>query len=333
MKALLETLLAGQDLDEQEAGALLAGMMSEQVSDVMKGAVLAALRAKGETGTELRGMALAMRAQAVPVTVGGLTVDTCGTGGDGSHSFNVSTAAALVVASAGVRVVKHGNRSVSSTCGSADLLERLGVDLMSGPDEAVRQLDELGFTFLFAPAFHPAMKAVGPVRRALGVRTVFNLLGPLSNPAAPPFQLVGTYSAESARVMAEALSGMPITRCFVVHGALGWDEATPCGPFLRFDVRPGRVEQREIDPLFTYGVARCGEQSLAGGDAAHNVGLLRQVMSGVHGPIRDAVLLNAALVLELVGRADTPKRAFELAAEVIDSGRATWFLDRLDRTA
>jgi anthranilate phosphoribosyltransferase len=335
MKAILEALLAGRDLEEAEAGELLRGMTSSTVPEALKGAVLAALRAKGETGAELRGMALAMRRAAVPIVVPGGTpvVDTCGTGGDGSHSFNVSTAAALVVASAGVKVVKHGNRSVSSKCGSADVLEVLGINLVAGPEQALRQLEELDFTFLFAPAFHPAMKAVAPVRQAMGVRTVFNLLGPLSNPAAPPFQLVGAYSVEAARVLAEALSGMPIERCFVVHGAPSWDEATPCGPFLRFDVRPGRVVELEIDPLFTYGVPRCSAESLAGGDAAHNARLLRQLMAGAHGPIRDAVLLNAALVLELVGRAETPRRAFELAAEVLDSGRGTWFLDRLDRPA
>jgi anthranilate phosphoribosyltransferase len=332
MKHILETLLDGTDLDEAEAGAMLNGMTSTSVSDAMKGAVLAAMRVKGPTGAELRGMAMAMRAAAVSVAVPAemLTVDTCGTGGDGSHSFNISTGAALVVAAAGVKVVKHGNRSVSSKCGSADLLERVGVDLAGDADQAVRQLEQIGFTFLFAPAFHPAMKAVMPVRRALGVRTVFNILGPLSNPAAPRHQLVGAFSADAARVMAQALSGMPITRCFVVHGAPACDEATPCGPFLLLDVRPGQVIEQEIDPLVTYGVSRCTPEALGGGDAVENVGLLHTLMSGAPGAIRDAVLLNAALTLELVGAAGSPQEAFALAADVLDSGRGAAFLARLD---
>lgn len=332
MKVLLEQLLQGQDLSTADAGRLLTALTSPDVSEAMKAGLLVALRAKGETGAELAGMALAMRRAAVQVQVPSDidVVDTCGTGGDGSGSFNVSTAAALLVAAAGVPVVKHGNRSVSSKCGSADVLELLGVKLAGDPVQARRQLIDHQFTFLFAPAFHPATAAVVPVRRALGVRTAFNLLGPLTNPAWPRFQLVGTYDEASARCMAEALSAMPITRCFVVHGAPSWDEATPCGPFLKLDVRPGAVVETVVDPLTVYGTPRAEPEALAGGDAAVNAALMQQLFSGAPSAIRDAVLLNAALVLELMGRADGPKAAFDMAADVIDSGRATWFLSRLE---
>lgn len=330
MKALLNKLFDGEDLDQREAEQLLGAFVDPEVSEAQKGAALGALRAKGETGEELRGLAMAMRRAAVQVRVpdGSPVLDTCGTGGDGSNSVNVSTASAILLAAAGHRVVKHGNRSVSSKSGSADVLEALGVSLATTAEQAVDQLVDTGFTFLYAPAFHPATGAVVPVRRALGVRTAFNLLGPLTNPSWPRHQLVGAFSVDAARTMAEALSGMPIERCFVVHGAPHCDEATPCGPFMRFDVRPGVVEEREIDPMFTYGLKRCALSDLEGGDAQLNAKLLMEVFSGARGAMRDAILLNTALVFELVD-GDVPEDAIARAADVIDSGRATWFLSRL----
>lgn len=332
MKPLLNKLLDGVDLTEAEARSLVDALADPKVSEVVKSAALAALRVKGETGTEIRGMALRMREMAVevrPSPHGPPLIDTAGTGGDGSNSFNISTAASIVLAASGLRVVKHGNRSISSACGSADVLEALGVGLAEGPEDALAQLVDAGFCFLFAPKFHPATGAIVALRRAMGVRTVFNILGPLTNPARPPFQLVGVYDASMAERMADALSGMPIDRAFVVHGALGWDEATPCGPFLRFDVRPGRVERVEVDPMFTYGIPRCAPEALAGGDAAHNARLMSDLFSGVRGAIRDAVLLNAALGLELTGACSEPREALARAAETLDSGRATWYLERL----
>ena len=328
MRALLEQLMDRRDLAESQAAELLQGLISADVPDVMKGAVLAALRTKGETGTELRGLAMAMRALAVAVVLpdGMPALDTCGTGGDGSGSFNVSTAAALLVASMGVPVVKHGNRSVSSRCGSADVVESLGVALRADAAHARAQLTDHGFAFLFAPNFHPATAAVGAVRRSLGVRTTFNLLGPLTNPAAPPYQLVGAASADIARKLADALSGMPITRAFVVHGAPAWDEATPFGPFLVIDVRPGVVSEALIDPFVACGVPRAHEDALAGGDAAHNATMMHHVFRGAPGPVRDAVLLNAGLALELVGRVASLREGFHAAADAIDSGLATRFL-------
>ncbi|MCB9683299.1 MAG: anthranilate phosphoribosyltransferase [Alphaproteobacteria bacterium] len=331
MKDLLQQLLDGRDLTATQADRLLVGLTADDTNDVVRAALLVALAAKGETGEELYGMAMAMRRAAVrvPVPDGLAVVDTCGTGGDGSGSFNVSTAAAIVVAAAGVPVVKHGNRSVSSKCGSADVLEAMGVPLATSPYEARAQLVDTGFTFLFAPAFHPATAAVSPVRRQLGVRTAFNLLGPLSNPAAPRFQLVGAYSAGAARKLAAALSRMPITRAFVVHGMPSWDEATPCGPFLKLDVHPGKVDEAFVDPQMLYDMPRAAPEALAGGDAETNARIMSDLFSGVRSPVRDAVVLNAALVFELVGRAAGPEEARALAEDVIDGGRVTWFLARV----
>lgn len=329
MRRTLERLLEGRDLDESEAGDLLLALTDPELPQATKGALLVALRAKGETAAEVRGMARAMRQAARPLSVArDRLIDTCGTGGDGSSSINVSTAAALVLAAGGAAVVKHGNRSVSSRSGSADVLEALGITLPTGPQEAEALLDRAGFTFLFAPHFHPATAAVVPVRRALGVRTVFNLLGPLTNPAAPRFQVLGAYDPEACALLADAISGLPIERVFVVHGAPGWDEATPCGPFALWDVRPGRVEHRVVDPAEDYGVDRCDPDALSGGDADDNAGHLRALFEGQPGPHRDAVLLNAALGLELLGEA-TGRDALALAGSIVDDGRVLELLERL----
>lgn len=327
---LLDALLSRQDLSEPDAGRLFDVLVDETAPEALKAGLLVALRAKGETPDEIRGLALRMRAMAkpLPTDTSGVVVDTCGTGGDGAHSFNVSTATALVLAAAGIRVAKHGNRSVSSKCGSADVLEAAGVTLFADPADAARQLDDTGFTFLFAPSFHPAMKAVAPVRRALKARTVMNILGPLTNPARPAYQLVGAYDVDVARLMAETLSGMPIERCFVVHGAKGWDEATTFGPFHLFDVTPGRVRAFEVDPS-EYGLPPHAPEALAGADAAGNAAMLRDVLDGEKGARRDAVLLNAALVLQLIGAHPAPKDAVAAAAAVIDDGRARALFERL----
>ena len=330
MSALLSTLLSASSLDEPLAEALLDTLTSD-APDALKGALLAALAARPVTGPTLRALALGMRRRAVPVVCPEGAVDTCGTGGDGSGSFNVSTATALLLAADGVPVVKHGNRAVSGPCGSADVLEALGVPLDQDPAAAAASLASFRFTFLFAPAFHPATRAIGPVRRALGVRTAFNLLGPLTNPAAPRHQLIGAATPEAAEQIALALSELPIERCFVVHGAPSWDEATPCGSFLRWDVRPGHTALREIDPRFTYGMTQHPPESLAGGDATHNARLLHGLFQGVRGGIRDAVLLNAALVYELLDPSLSARQALERATATLDEGRAAWLLDRLAR--
>ena len=330
---MLERLLRRESLTEAEACALMHELAGGEVAPVLAGALLAALRAKGETADEIRGFAAAMRALAVrpAVPAGAATVDTVGTGGDGSGSFNLSTGAGLLAAACGARVVKHGNRSISSRCGSADLLERLGMPLPLDEPAAIGCLEALNFTFLFAPAYHPAMKQVAPVRAALGVRTVFNLLGPLTNPAAPPFQLIGAFSAEAAALMAETLAGMPIERAFVVHGEPGWDEATPVGSFLLYDVRPGRVEETRREPE-DYGGARCAPEALKGGDAAANAAALERVFTGDdRGAHRDALLMGTSLVLEVTGLARDGAEGTAMAADALDSGQAGAFLQDFRR--
>jgi anthranilate phosphoribosyltransferase len=226
-------------------------------------------------------------------------------------------------------VVKHGNRSVSSKAGSADVLEALGLKLPFDETQAAACLAATNFTFLFAPHYHPAMKAIGPVRAAMGVRTIFNILGPLSNPAEPPFHVIGAFNDATARLMAHALAGLPLKRAFVVHGACGWDEPTPLGSFLLLDVRDGRVEESHRGPA-DYGMNVCTEDALLGADAAHNAAALTRVLRGEEkGAHRDALLLSAALALEVSGRANGPMQAVQLAAAAIDDGRASALLAKL----
>jgi anthranilate phosphoribosyltransferase len=331
LRDTLEQLLTGKSLGEDQASALLRALADADTAPAMSGALLAALRAKGVTADELRGFARAMRSLArVPaIPPGARAIDIVGTGGDASGSFNLSTGAALLTAACGVDVVKHGNRSVSSKSGSADVLEQLGLKLPLDETAAGACLSATRFTFLFAPHYHPAMKAVAPIRQAMGVRTVFNILGPLTNPAAPLFQLTGAFNLPTAQLMADALSGLPIERAFVVHGAEGWDEPTPLGPFTVIDVRPGRVTA-EIRSPADYGLDLCGARDLAGGDAATNARALRAVLHGEEGGAhRDALLLGAALALEIVGRVADPREGVRIAKEAIDSGAARRMLAAL----
>lgn len=329
--AMLDSLLGGRSLSEEQAFGLMHALAAGGMEPALAGALLAGLRAKGETGEEIRGFARAMRELALrpEIPAGAPTVDTVGTGGDGSGSLNLSTGTGLLAAAAGSRVVKHGNRSVSSRSGSADVLEQLGMPLPLDAAAAVRCLEATGFTFLFAPAYHPAMKAIMPVRAAMAVRTVFNMLGPLTNPAAPPYQLIGAWSIDAAKLMADALAGMPIRRAFVVHGEPGWDEATPAGAFNLFDVTPGQVRATTRAPE-DYGLPRCRPEDLAGGDAAHNARELERVFRGEdHGPHRDALLLGTSLVLEVQGLAKDARDGVERAAAAIDGGAAGAVLDSL----
>jgi anthranilate phosphoribosyltransferase len=328
---LLDNLLNGQSLSQAEAYALMHKLAEGDLPAALAGALLAGLRAKGETAEEIRGFAMAMRELAVDPEIpdGAPTVDTVGTGGDGSGSFNISTGTGLLAAACGSRVVKHGNRSVSSRSGSADMLESLGMPLPLHGQEAVDCLEASNFTFLFAPAYHPATKAVVPIRAALAVRTVFNILGPLTNPAAPPFQLIGAYSKDVAKLMANALAGMPIERAFVVHGEPGWDEATPAGDFWLYDVTPGKVVESQRSPE-DYGLSRCKPEDLKGGDADHNAAELKRVFSGEDkGAHRDALLMGTSLMLEVQGAASDALDGVAQAAAVIDDGRADAFLRKL----
>jgi len=297
----------------------------------MAGALLAALSTKGLVADEVRGFAQAMRrlAHRPELPAGLRALDIVGTGGDASGSFNISTGTALLTAACGVPVVKHGNRSVSSRCGSADVLEALGLAIPPDAPAALACLEATGFTFLFAPHYHPATRAIAPIRAALGVRTVFNILGPLVNPAQPPLHLVGAFSVEVARLIADTFQGLPMERAFVVHGALGWDEPTPAGPFTLFDVRPGRVEMQVRAPS-QYGLAPCSASDLAGGDAAHNARALAAVLYGEdRGAHRDCLLLGTALALELAGETRAPREGLARAAAAIDSGAARRLLEAL----
>ncbi len=327
-KTFLNRLLANEDLDEFEAAGLMHLLADETLPQAMSAALLIAQRIKGETAEEVRGFATAMRELALTVQLPDSlqAIDIVGTGGDGSGSVNISTGTALLTAACGLPVVKHGNRSVSSKSGSADVLEALGFSLPASAQMASDCVAECGFTFLFAPHFHPAMKAIAPVRRALGVRTVFNILGPLTNPAHPPFNLIGAFDMSTARLLADALVGMPIERAFVVHGEPGWDEATPVGCFTMFDVRPGEVVEESRDPL-DYGLPRCSPADLAGGDANFNAAALEAVLNGEDsGPHRDALLLGAGLALELTGRADDLQSGIGQARAAIDTGAAKQIL-------
>ena len=329
--ALLDGLLNGKSLSEQQAHDFMHELAKGEMPAALAGAFLAGLRAKGETADEVRGFATAMRelARRPAIPAGLPTVDTVGTGGDSSGSFNLSTGTGLLAAACGARVVKHGNRSISSKSGSADMLECLGMPLPLHEAEALACLQATNFTFLFAPAYHPAMKAVMPVRGAMGVRTVFNMLGPLTNPASPPYQLIGAWSVDAAKLMADALAGMPINRAFVVHGEPGWDEATPAGDFALFDVVPGKVTETTRTPE-DYGLQRCSPDALQGGDAEENAAELVRVFSGEDtGAHRDSLLLGTSLVLEVQGTAKGPVDGVAIAAAAIDGGEAIAFLERL----
>jgi anthranilate phosphoribosyltransferase len=327
---LLERLLRGEHLDEATASGLLHELARGELAPALAGALLAALRAKGETASEIRGFARAMRELALkPQIPPGAYVDIVGTGGDGSGSLNLSTGASLLAAACGLAVVKHGNRSVSSKSGSADVLAALGLPIPLDEAAAGACLARCGFTFLFAPHYHPATKSIAAVRQALGVRTVFNILGPLANPAAPPFHVIGAFSDAMAASMADTLSGLPLTRAFVVHGEAGWDEATPAGPFVCYDVRPGRVERAVRDPREA-GVERCSLDDLRGGDAAHNAARLREALAGRDtAPHRNALALNAALALEVTGEEPDARSAVARARHALANGAGTRLLERI----
>lgn len=330
-RELLEKVLDRRNLSEAEAKELLGVLMNTETAPAMSGAVLAALRSKGVVADELRGFAITMRALArrpeIPVDT--RAIDIVGTGGDSSGSVNISTGTALLVAACGLPVIKHGNRSVSSRAGAADVLEVLGLKIPMDERAAAACFAATKFTFLFAPYYHPAMKAVAPVRAALGVRTVFNILGPLANPAQPPLHVIGAYSREVAELMANTLAGLNIERTFVIHGANGWDEPTPIGDFLLYDVRPGSVRVETRNPA-QYGFKPCGASDLAGGDAAHNARALRAVLvSEDRGPHRDCLLLGAALALECAGEVSDLREGAARAAQAIDSGAAARTLQSL----
>jgi anthranilate phosphoribosyltransferase len=322
-----------QSLSREEARAVMTEVLTGQCSDAQIAALLVALHMKGETVEEIVGFAEAIRAAAAPLqlhagsvldtsgTERDALVDTCGTGGDTSGTFNISTATAFVVAGAGVRVAKHGNRSVTSKCGSADVMEALGVNINLPVAETAACLEQTGLAFLFAPAMHTAMKYVQTARRELHLRTVFNLLGPLTNPARATCQVVGVYSADLVEKLAEALCMLGLRRALVVHGSDGLDEITITGATRIAEVREGQVRSYEVTPE-EFGLQRTKLGEISGGDATCNAGLIREVLSGKKSARRDVVLLNAAAALVAAGRADHLRDGIPLAAIAIDSGAA-----------
>ncbi len=325
----LALLLEGHDLSRAEARDVMNQIMSGEATPAQMGGFLVALRLKGEGADEIAGCAEAMREHVVSVRPQRQDlVDTAGTGGDGARTFNISTAAALVAAAAGAGVAKHGNRAVSSASGSADVLEALGFRLDLAPRQIERSIDELGFGFLFAQAHHPAMRHAAPVRRELATRTIFNVLGPLTNPAGARAQIVGVYAPELVETIATVLATLGADRAFVVHGAGGVDELSPAGPNLVCEVAGGTVTRREIDPL-DLGVPRCSSADLAGGTPEENAVLIREILAGAPGPRRDAALLNAAGAIAAAGHAADLGEGFALAAEAVDSGAAGERLEAL----
>jgi anthranilate phosphoribosyltransferase len=307
----------------------MGSIMAGEATPAQIGGFLVALRLKGETPAEIAGAAEAMRAHAIMVRPKrDDLVDTAGTGGDGSNTFNISTAAALVAAAAGAGVAKHGNRSVSSQSGSADVLEALGFELDLTPERIADSIDALGFGFMFAPVHHPAMRHAGPVRRELAARTVFNVLGPLTNPAGARAQVVGVYSPHLVPVIADVLVQLDARRAFVVHGAGGIDELSPAGPNLVCEVVGGSVIRREIDPL-DLGIPRCDPAELRGGDATANAARIRDVFNGGNGGTRSAILLNAAGAIAAGGGAHDLREGLALAREALESGAAAARLDEL----
>jgi len=326
----LQRLLDGHDLGREETREVMGEIMRGEATPVQIGAFLVALRGKGETPDEIAGCAEAMRAHVLPVRPRREDlVDTAGTGGDGAHTINISTAAALVAAAAGAAVAKHGNRAVSSACGSADVLDALGFMLEQEPARIAQSIDELGFGFLFAPAHHPAMRHAAPVRKELATRTVFNVLGPLTNPAGARAQVVGVYSEPLVRTIAEVLARLGARRAFVVHGAGGIDELSPVGPNLIGEVVDGSVREWELDPLVELGLPRCSVDELRGGTPAENASAIRDVFAGADGGRRNAVLLNAAGAIAAAGHSADLREGLELARETIDSGAAAERLEQL----
>jgi anthranilate phosphoribosyltransferase len=296
--------------------------MGGEATAAQIGGFLVALRAKGETADEIVGCAEAMRAHVLPVRPArDDVVDVVGTGGDGARTFNISTTAAIVAAAAGAGVAKHGNRAVSSVSGSADVLEALGFTLEQPPERIAESIDALGFGFMFAPAHHPAMRHAAPVRRELGTRTIFNILGPLTNPAGARAGVFGVYSPDVARTVAEALAVLDAGRAFVVHGAYGVDELSPAGPNLVFEVAEGIVSELTIDPA-ELGLGRCAPDALRGGTPQDNAHIVREILDGASGPKRDAVLLNAAGAIAAAGQATDLREGLEVARDAIDSGAA-----------
>ena len=328
IKEAIATLVSGQSLNVEQAAQVMQEIMDGEATPAQFGAFVTALRLKGETVDEIVGLAKTMRDKAIPVSTEGPVVDTCGTGGDGSHTFNISTAAAFVAAGTGLKIAKHGNRAMSSQCGSADVLEALGVKIDLNAEQVQRCLKEVGIGFMFAPVFHPAMKYAAAPRREIGIRTVFNILGPLTNPAGAKAQLLGVGDESLIEKLALVLQGLGCQYALLVHGEDGLDEITITGKTHVFELKNDNIKRYTVSPE-DFGLSRASSDSIKGGDIKANADFLRNVLGGGLGPQRDVVLMNAAAALVVGGKAKTFQQGADLAKEVIDNGNASAKLDQL----
>jgi len=327
IKEAIATLVTGRSLSVDQAESAMTEIMNGEVTPAQFGAFVTALRMKGETSEEIAGMAKVMRAKAIQVHADGSVVDTCGTGGDNASTFNISTAAAFVVAGAGLKVAKHGNRAASSQCGSADVLEALGVKIEMNAQQVERCLKEVGIGFMYAPSFHPAMKYAGPPRREIGIRTVFNILGPLTNPAHAQAQVLGVAEASLTEKMAVVLRTLGCRHALVVHGEDGLDEITITGKTQVREVEGDRIKMYSVSPE-DFGFSRTSLEDIKGSTPSENAASVRRILAGAAGPQRDVVLMNAAAAIVAGDKARSLPEGARLAAEAVDSGRA---LDKLEQ--
>jgi anthranilate phosphoribosyltransferase len=325
----LEDIIGGKNLSEEKMSQMITKILSGDITHAQIGAFMGALSTKGETFEELIGAARAMRRKAKRIqTAGAVVLDTCGTGGDGTNTFNISTTTAIVAAACGITVAKHGNRSVSSRCGSADLLEALGVNLNLDPEMVEEGLREINIGFLFAPLYHGAMKYAATARKEVGIRSVFNMLGPLTNPAGANCQLLGVYAPQLTEMFAQALKGMGTRRAFVVHGHDGLDEISLCAPTRISELDDGRIKTYDLSPTQFF-TRKAAMQDLAGGNPTENAAITRGILKGERGPRRDIVLLNTAAALVVADKTADIREGIRLAEEVIDSGAAEDKLQQL----
>mgnify|MGYP001382178701 FL=1 len=324
----IDTVVSGQSLSMEDASSVMREIMEGKATPAQLGAFLTALALKGETTQEIAGMARVMREMALQVKVDGELIDTVGTGGDGKNTFNISTATAFVAAGAGLKVAKHGNRAASGSCGSADVLEALGVQIELSPEAVAACINEVGVGFMFAPAFHPAMRYAGPVRREIGIRTVFNILGPLTNPAGAQTQLLGVAFPELGGIMAEVLGLLGSHHAMIVHGHGGLDEISLSGDTSVWEVRGGEVDEWTLRVEDT-GLPETPIEAIRGGTKEENAATMRKVFQGEPGPVRDMVLLNSAGVLMVGDKAESIRQGVEMSAGIIDSGAALAKLDQM----
>ena len=328
IREAIDLVVAGKSLSSEQATAVMQEIMEGEATPAQLGAFLTALRLKGETVREIAAMAAVMREKALPVPVEGRLLDVVGTGGDGKNTFNISTAVAFVAAASGVKVAKHGNRAASGACGAADVLEALGVKINLPPEGVAACINRVGMGFMFAPAFHPSMRYAAPVRREIGIPTVFNILGPLTNPARAQCMLLGVAAPRLGEQLAEALRLLEIHRALVVHGEDGMDEITLCGATTVWEVRDGTVRHWTID-VADIGLPLASIEDLRSGTAAENAATMRRLFQGEPGPVRDAVLLNGGAALMAGDRAETLRQGIALATQAIDSGGALACLEAL----